>query len=473
MSVMERSGVSATPSIGVTRKVQIGILATDALALVVATLIGFVTRFSVGELDTGLTGPIQVVGTIAPLFWIALLVVLGSYEQRVVGLGLTEYGRILKSGLWMVAIVSMVSFLGKFDTSRAYVLLVIPIGLAGLLVERWLWRRWILQRRKKGRELQTTIVIGEEQDAAHVHVAFEDRPWAGYRVVASQPGPSSGDLNTWLDHLMAKVAERDISCIALTGSCGLSGSDVRELSWRIEGRGIDLLLSSALGAVTGPRMSLRVATGLPFVHLDEVGLSLSQRTMKRLIDFACSVVAIVLLSPVLIVIAMAVVLSSGLPILFSQPRAGLRGNLFRMWKFRTMRPEADALKEQLRQQADLDSPMVKIPNDPRITPIGKFLRGWSLDELPQLLNVLGGNMSLVGPRPHPMDDIRRYRESDSRRLLAKPGMTGLWQVAGRSDLTWEDAVELDLLYIENWSVLGDITILARTVQAVFARGGAY
>ena len=134
----------AKPNIGVSRNVQLGILATDALALFVATFIGFVTRFSVGELDTGLTGPIQIVGSIAPFFWLALLILMGSYEQRVVGLGLTEYGRVLKSALWMVAVVSMVSFLGKFDTSRAYVLLVIPIGLVGLVLNRWLWRRWIL-----------------------------------------------------------------------------------------------------------------------------------------------------------------------------------------------------------------------------------------------------------------------------------------------------------------------------------------
>jgi len=216
-----------------------------------------------------------------------------------------------------------------------------------------------------------------------------------------------------------------------------------------------------------------VATGLPFVHLDEVGLSLSQRTTKRALDLVGSALTLIVLSPILVLIALAVLVTSGRPIFFGQPRAGFRGQLFRMWKFRTMRPDADQQKEELRQAADLDSPMVKIPNDPRITPIGRFLRRWSLDELPQLFNVLLGNMSLVGPRPHPTDDIERYRETDSRRLLAKPGMTGLWQVAGRSDLTWEDAVELDLIYIENWSLLGDIAILARTVQAVLTRSGAY
>jgi len=474
---VEQARTSARHGVGVPRSVRIGILITDALVLVAATLLGFVTRFSIADLNVALIGPIQIVGTVAPLLWIIVLILVGSYEQRVVGLGLTEYGRVAQSALWMVAIVSIISFLGKFDTSRAYVLLIIPIGLAGLLLDRWLWRRWILARRNRGQELQTTIVIGNPHDQQHVSEALTERPWAGYSVVATMDGitPATTDSQreAWFDQLMTTVHEQDISCIALTGSCGLQGADIREISWRIEGRGIDLLLSSTLGAVTGPRLSLRVATGLPFVHLDEVGLGLSQRSLKRVLDIAGSSVALIVLSPVIAIIAAAILLTSGRPIFFGQPRAGARGALFRMWKFRTMNPDADAQKEELRQASALDEPMVKIPNDPRITPIGRFLRRWSLDELPQFANVLRGNMSLVGPRPHPIDDVQRYRATDSRRLLAKPGMTGLWQVAGRSDLSWEDAVELDLLYIENWSLLGDLAIIARTVQAVFTRSGAY
>ena len=135
--------------------------------------------------------------------------------------------------------------------------------------------------------------------------------------------------------------------------------------------------------------------------------------------------------------------------------------------------DADQQREALRQLTGSDEPIAKFADDPRITPVGRILRRWSLDELPQLFNVLSGDMSLVGPRPHPIDDVERYRAADVRRLLAKPGMTGLWQVAGRSDLSWEDAVELDLLYIENWSVLADVAILLRTIQAVLTRSGAY
>jgi len=476
---MNVRSVASRPAIGVSRNVQLGILASDAVALFSATFIGFVARFSFGELDTGLTGPIQIVGSIAPFFWLALLIVMGSYEQRVVGLGLTEYGRVLKSALWMVAVVSMVSFLGKFDTSRAYVLLVIPIGLAGLILNRWLWRRWILWKRNQGRELQSTIVVGSNSDQQHVSESLTERKWAGYSVVDTfEPltdveRDSNGNASPWMDQLMRLVDERGAMCIALAPSCGLGGADIRELSWRIEGRGIDLLISSALGAVTGPRLTLRVATGLPFMHLDEVGLGASQRATKRFGDVAVSALTLIFLSPVMAVIAALILVTSGRPILFGQQRAGMRGELFRMWKFRTMVPDADSQRDELRAQMESTGPTVKIVNDPRVTPIGRFLRRWSLDELPQLFNVLAGSMSLVGPRPHPIDDVSRYSSADSRRLLAKPGMTGLWQVAGRSDLSWDDAVELDLVYIENWSLVADAAIFARTAQAVLARRGAY
>ena len=476
---MTTSAPVTKPNIGVSRNVQLGILATDAVALFIATFIGFVTRFSFGELDTGLTGPIQIVGSIAPFFWLALLILMGSYEQRVVGLGLTEYGRVLKSALWMVAVVSMVSFLGKFDTSRAYVLLVIPIGLVGLILNRWLWRRWILWKRNQGRELQSTIVVGSTSDQEHISESLTERKWAGYSVVdtfeplTDADRDRGGNSSPWMDRLMARVEEQGAMCIALAPSCGLGGADIRELSWRIEGRSIDLLISSALGAVTGPRLTLRVATGLPFMHLDEVGLGASQRATKRLGDFFVSALGIVFLSPILLIIAALILITSGRPILFGQQRAGMRGELFKMWKFRTMVPDADRQREALREEVASDGPIVKIVDDPRVTPIGRFLRRWSLDELPQLFNVIMGTMSLVGPRPHPVDDVSRYSTVDSRRLLAKPGMTGLWQVAGRSDLSWDDAVELDLVYIENWSLVADAAILARTAQAVLARKGAY
>lgn len=461
---------------GVSRRARLVLLGTDFLVLIAATLIGFSARFEPSSIDQSLVGPIQIGGTIAPLIWLTVLVLVGSYEQKIVGLGLTEYGRVVASALWMVALISIISFFAKLDTSRAYVLLVIPIGLAGLLLNRWIWRRWLLRSRRHGERLQPTLVIGHTRDCDHITENLRSRPWAGYEVAATFPPLDAGfdqARQQWMSDLLDAVDASGATCIALSPSCGLSGSDIRELSWRIEGDSIDLLISSTLGAVTGPRLSLRVATGLPFLHLDEVGLSLSQRALKRATDLVIGGALLVVLSPVLIALALVVLITSGGPVLFRQKRVGHRGETFEMLKFRTMVRNADAAREQLRQETDSRDPIMKVTNDPRVTPIGRFLRRWSLDELPQLLNVIQGSMSLVGPRPHPLDDVVRYHEGDDRRLLAKPGMTGLWQVAGRSDLTWEDSVELDLLYIENWSLLQDMAILARTVQAVLTRSGAY
>ncbi len=461
---------------GVSRRARLLLLGTDFLVLVAATLIGFSARFDASAIDQSLVGPIQIGGTVAPIVWLVVLVLVGSYEQKIVGLGLTEYGRVLASALWMVALISIISFFAKLDTSRAYVLLVIPIGLAGLLLNRWIWRRWLLRSRRHGARLQATLVIGDTRDCLHITENLRSRLWAGYEVAASFPplhADSEDDRARWMDDLLEAVDASGATCIALSPSCGLNGSDIRELSWRIEGDSIDLLISSALGAVTGPRLSLRVATGLPFVHLDEVGLSLSQRALKRATDLVIGGTLLLVLSPLLIALALLVLVTSGAPVLFRQQRVGHRGEPFEMLKFRTMVRNADAAREQLRMDTGSSAPIMKVTDDPRVTPIGRFLRRWSLDELPQLLNVLQGSMSLVGPRPHPQDDVVRYHEGDDRRLLAKPGMTGLWQVAGRSDLSWEDSVELDLLYIENWSLLQDAAILARTVQAVLTKSGAY
>lgn len=467
---------SEVSTLEVNRGLRYLILVTDLIILIAATFIGFVTRFSVAELNTSLTGEIQLVGTLIPPLWIVMLVLVGAYDTRVLGLGLSEYGRLIKSALWMVAIVSLVSFLGKFDTSRAYVLIAIPLGLLGLLIERWLWRRWILHQRNRGKELQPTIVVGDPDERGRIADALDDRPWAGYRVVGTMRGPVTDqptDVDLWIDELLRVVDEKRASCIALTSSTNIGSADVRELSWRIEGRGIDLLISSSYGAITGPRLSLRVATGLPFMHLDEVGLSATERGLKRLLDVVGAGVLVVVLSPVLLLIALLILITSGRPVLFIQQRAGFQGEFFNVLKFRTMVPDADDRRDELRSVQVDQAPTLKLKADPRVTPLGRFLRRWSLDELPQLFNVLGGSMSLVGPRPHPIDDVERYREGDTRRLLAKPGMTGMWQVAGRSDLSWKDAVELDLIYIENWSLLGDLTILARTLQAVVSRRGAY
>ena len=450
------------------------ILATDAVIVALATLLGLFVRFG-DELDaTTALGPIQVVGTLLPVFWLLVLIFMGAYDRRNLFVGLTEYSRVLLSAIIVLSVVATVSFLFKLDTSRAYVLVTIPVGTVGLLAERWLWRRRLLARRRQGLGLAPTLIVGESDEREGLREAMVLRPWAGYLPVADLARPRTpAHWPAWFDTLTAELDRTGASALALAGSSASDAAFVRELSWRIEGEGVDLLVGAGVGTTTGPRVSLRVASGLPLLHLDEVALRNTQRVAKRTLDLAGALLGLLVLSPLLVVIALAILVTSGRPIFFRQRRAGRDQQSFLMWKFRTMVDGADRDREALREVHGSDGPTFKAIDDPRVTSVGRFLRRWSLDELPQLLNVVTGTMSLVGPRPHPLDDVERYADRDLRRLIAKPGMTGLWQVAGRSDLTWDASIELDLLYIENWTFLGDLAILARTAQAVVQGAGAH
>lgn len=448
------------------------ILATDAVIIVLATLLAFAIRFGDPTNPSGLLGPIQLVGTALPVFWLLVLIFMGAYDRRSLFVGLTEYSRVVLSAIVVLAVVSTVSFLFKFDTSRAYVLVTIPVGMLGLLLERWIWRRVLLARRTRGIGLAPTVVVGDDEERASLIDAMAERPWAGYRTIAELPRPDTERWSAWFGQLADTLSGTGATAIALAGSSASDAAFVRELSWRIEGEGVDLLVGAGMGTTTGPRVTLRVASGLPLLHLDEVALRNTQRVAKRTLDLVGSILGIIILSPVLLAIGIAVLVSSGPPVFFRQQRAGRDQHVFRMWKFRTMVNGADDQREELRIAMGSQGPVFKADDDPRVTRVGRFLRRWSLDELPQLFNVVVGQMSLVGPRPHPLDDVERYGTRDRRRLIAKPGMTGLWQVAGRSDLSWDASIELDLLYIENWTFLGDVVILARTAQAVLQGSGA-
>ncbi|MGH3365586.1 MAG: sugar transferase, partial [Nocardioidaceae bacterium] len=247
---------------------------------------------------------------------------------------------------------------------------------------------------------------------------------------------------------------------------------LREISWLLEGTGVQLIVEPRFTDIAGPRITVAPLGGLPLLHVDEPEFTGWRRFVKDGIDRAVAALGLIALSPVLVLIAIAVRRTSPGPALFRQRRAGSYGQEFRVVKFRTMYRDAEARLAELQAQNDGDGLLFKIKDDPRITPVGRFLRRTSLDELPQLINVLRGEMSLVGPRPLPVDD-EEFKGHERRRMLVRPGITGLWQVSGRSDTSWEDAVRLDLYYVENWSITLDLMILARTFAVVARGGGAY
>jgi exopolysaccharide biosynthesis polyprenyl glycosylphosphotransferase len=248
---------------------------------------------------------------------------------------------------------------------------------------------------------------------------------------------------------------------------------MRRLGWSLEQTSIDLVVAPRMTEIAGPRLHVRTVEGLPLLHLEQPAFAGGARFLKSAFDSVVSFVALVVLTPVFAVLAVVIAISDPGPVFFRQLRIGQDGRPFTCWKFRTMVVDADSLKEELTDLNEKDAVTFKITDDPRITSLGKFLRRWSIDELPQLLNVLRGQMSLVGPRPPLAEEVAQYENFERRRLLVKPGLTGLWQVSGRADLSWEDSVRLDLYYVENWSFALDLVILARTVNVVIKGQGAY
>jgi exopolysaccharide biosynthesis polyprenyl glycosylphosphotransferase len=276
-----------------------------------------------------------------------------------------------------------------------------------------------------------------------------------------------------LGDALALAHELAVDTIAVTSASETAAQYLRTLSWQLEGTGIELLVAPGLIEVAGPRLHIRPFEGLPLLSVEQPRFEGWSRVVKGVADRTVAALALLVLSPLLLAIALAVGVSSPGPVLYRQERVGINGRSFTMLKFRSMVQDADRQVDALRDDNISDGLLFKLRSDPRVTPVGRWLRRLSLDELPQLFNILGGSMSLVGPRPPLPSEVARYDSSVSRRLLVKPGLTGLWQVSGRSDLPWEEAVRLDLRYVENWSLALDLLILWKTARAVLSRSGAY
>lgn len=460
---------------GVLAPFRTRLMATDMVLILAAILLGLAV--SSRESAWAINPLLAIYGTpvLIGMIWFTMLVLRGSYDERIVGLGTEEIRRVLTAMIWTFAVVAGTSYLIRADISRAYAFVSLPAGAVAIAISRFAWRDWLYRARAHGRFMLRTLVIGSPDAAAQLAAKLSQDSYTGYTVVQSLQLPVDDPvaLQPWLDEVDQVIAQTGgVQAIAVVASDTTSDDVVRHLAWRLEGRTVDLLIAPAMLDVAGPRLSVRPASGLPLLHLDEVALSRPQRFAKRTLDLIGSSLLIFVLSPVLVACAVAVRVTSPGPVIFRQRRIGRSGMAFTMLKFRTMVVDAEAMKDELRAKNDIEDPMFKLADDPRVTSVGRILRRWSLDELPQLFNVLGGSMSMVGPRPHPLDDVSRYEAAAFRRLALKPGLTGLWQVEGRSDLNWTEALQLDLHYVERWSMAGDAVLLARTARAVLQGRGA-
>ncbi|GAB3138725.1 sugar transferase [Micromonospora sonneratiae] len=416
-----------------------------------------------------------------PAGWMVLLAACGAYDRRALGIGTEELKRVARSSVALAATVSFLALGFKKDLSRMTVVVVILAVLVYSLTSRFV-ARTVLQylRRTRRRGGQKTLLVGKLSDAMALYDIATRNPGAGLQPIAIHLPhyPRPGERVTapvpvyvgW--ELVPLVQQIGADTIAVCGPASLESYELRRLAWQLEGTGLDLVVVPQVTDVTGPRIHVRPVEGLPLLNVEEPTLSGLSLLVKGLLDRLTALGGLVLMSPVLIAIALSIKVTDPGPVMFRQTRIGYRGRAFKVWKFRTMYTDAEQRLEALRGQNESDGLLFKIRDDPRVTPIGRYLRAFSLDELPQLINVLMGQMSLVGPRPLPTEDDD-YKGDVRRRLLVRPGITGLWQISGRSDLSWDDAVRLDLHYVDNWSLAYDLGILWRTVSVVMARRGAY
>ncbi len=420
---------------------------------------------------------------LAPFLWVLAIASRRGYERRFLGSGLEEYRNLADAVLVLFTVLAVASFALKSDLSRGFLVGFLPSALVITGLGRRQLRSWLYRRRLRGDGMQRVLVVGESAAACHVVEQFDREPQHGLAVVGVCVSgdadllvlPAGVDVIRGTDPrtVLRAVDDVEADVVAVASSPDLSGHALRRLAWSLDEREVDLIVSPGIVEVAGPRLSIRPVAGLSLLHLERPAMRGGRMLIKRVLDRLLGSLLFVVLTPLLAVIAIAVKLTSPGPVLFRQLRIGEDGRPFEMLKFRSMVADAEDRRAELEAHSEGNGVLFKIRADPRVTRVGALLRRYSLDELPQLWNVVRGEMSLVGPRPPLVQEVVAYSADATRRLRVRPGMTGLWQVSGRSDLSWEESLRLDLRYVDNWSLALDATILWRTWRAVLRRSGAY
>nr|WP_243418347.1 sugar transferase [Actinomycetospora cinnamomea] len=445
-------------------------IATDvaviALVASIATVIG----------DWGL-GPSARFNLVAAALVLAGLTAYRAWERGVLGQGAEEFNRVLRGTAAAAIVLALAGMAFKVEDVRPWIFGVIPATGAGLLLGRYAVRRVLHRARREARCMSPVLVVGSEAAIADLVARTRRVPHHGWTVVAACTSTGAGEIAGVpvvgdLDDVARHVHELGIEVVAVAPTPGWTPKRLHSLAWDLEGAGVELVVDPGLMEVTGPRLHVAPVDGLPLLRLTEPRWGGPARIAKNLVERVVAGALVLLLAPVFLTLAVLIRRDGG-PVFYRQERIGRAGQAFRMIKFRSMVVDADRQVAQLVATNEGAGPLFKMKHDPRVTRVGRFLRRLSLDELPQLFNVIGGSMSLVGPRPPLQREVATYTEDALRKLLVRPGMTGLWQVNGRSDLTWEESVRLDLRYVENWSPFLDVSILWKTVGAVFRGRGAY
>ncbi|WP_113705308.1 sugar transferase [Nonomuraea lactucae] len=412
--------------------------------------------------------------------WPLALAMGGAYRQRAHGEGTEEFRAVFNGGAGLMATVAIGAYATQTAVARSFVMAMLPLALLSALYFRYKMRKRLHRRRAVGQYMRQVVAVGHRESILDLVMQFRGQPYHGMLVVGACLPADRMDVD--LDGIpvlgsfgeVADAAARvRADAVAVLACPEMDGIALRRLAWSLESERTDLFVAPALMDVAGPRISIRPVAGMPLLHVEHPEFDGAKQVVKSVFDRCVAGAALLLMAVPLLTIVLLIRLTSRGPALFYQTRVGRHGREFRVVKFRTMVEGAERLKGALQEANEFDGVMFKMRNDPRITPLGGLLRRYSLDELPQLFNVVRGEMSLVGPRPPLPEEVAQYGTDVRRRLVVKPGMTGLWQVSGRSDLTWEESVRLDLRYVENWSLILDLQILWKTWSVVTRGEGAY
>jgi exopolysaccharide biosynthesis polyprenyl glycosylphosphotransferase len=402
--------------------------------------------------------------------WLFFLWFNGSRDTNILGFGADEYKKLINATLLSFTSVAFVSYIFKLEISRLFVLSIFPFGLLVLFILRRILRRRLLRARSQGRYLSRVLLLHSGvSDPVEQRLALAQH--AGFNIVHKIV--TAEKVNFDVKEIVSNALSNNCDSIMVGQSAVISATELRKLGWALEQTNIDLIVAPAVTEIAGPRLKVSNVEGLPLLHLEQPAFSGASRVTKRILDLTISIVGLIFISPFLLIVVILIKSSDRGSVLYTQKRIGQNNKEFNVYKFRTMSEGSHELRAQVMAETNKDPRLAKDPQDPRITKPGLFLRRWSIDEIPQIINVLKGEMSLVGPRPPLAEEVNKYEKSETRRLLVKPGLTGLWQVSGRSELDWEDAVRLDLYYVENWSLTLDILIIIRTAAAVWRGEGAY
>ncbi|WP_241036991.1 sugar transferase [Blastococcus litoris] len=456
----------------------------DVVAALVAGFVGMVAETGPVTQRFSDAGSLALVLLVLPTLWVGAMLALRAYEERFLWIGSEEFRRVFFASATLLASLGTLSWAFRLELARGFVIVALPLAALFTMGHRLIQRRWVHRQRENGQFQQTAIVVGHRGGVQALHAQINREAYHGYRVIGCcVPDDHRGDVTATfdglpvlgaLDQVVDVVKQYQVDTVAVLPSPELDGPALRQLGWDLETTEAELLLAPAVTEVAGPRVRIRPIAGLPLMHVERPEFRGVRRLLKTTFDKTAASFGILLIAPLLIGLALAVKLTSRGPVFYMHERIGLGGKAFKVYKFRSMVPDADKIVDALFEQSNEGNDVqFKMKRDPRVTRIGAIMRRYSLDELPQLFNVLNGTMSLVGPRPHVTREVEQYGFDMRRRLLVKPGITGLWQVSGRSDLSWDDSVRIDVRYVENWTLTFDLMILWKTFGAVVRGSGAY